>query len=704
MKFFGLLVLLTINGALAQDLACGEGGRCQSQLMRVEVANDTLNQAVNSVERLEDVALPAIDTFLQSASFSESFITDYPMEPMGFPVNKERCLSEQAEGDPNFAGIDCADPILCAAPSVSALVKDEICLKVPCALLKGNQMNQCPNNGQARPTMVHFPQPVGVRKLAMSPTSISAENNVLRVCFNITNMEISTAVEMEFQQDPAVSYDRLGMRNLSVNLDGPRQICMSATVDMRLPNPVSQIRIENQGGGDFVSNTMVDRALASAQVYGLDGYSAATIGILQTTALPPLVRHLRPTVETAIKESLAEVFEEQIGVMLNSFKAGTAPTTMQAGSDSFVSELGVGNLAVSKYVDLMDCALKKRAGTPIPADHKCLNQIYHFKKKKLRLQDIPNPTKAAQYLREQMDLYEHVTSERMRQSILALEPAMAQLGLADLYRTQVYPQANRITTNQMSSQLLNNVELMTSLGGRVNSSFGVSLPEICDLRNPSPHAGRAIPNCPVQTYVDLNELNRLLTSMYESGRLCHRGRGDFIPELDAAGRPRYNDNDSPRGTGCKFLVEGTEDGMSCFLNGAPQLRFDAATRGYRLQMNTRACFRDAVFLGQGKIGGDINFDISFTPTVCEGGDFCLENGQADWNVVEGTAQGALRESSFFNGIVKNAIDKQLNELLGQTIRLPLSSTEGPMSVVPLEAEGRIDVGDGFFGACLKLKD
>jgi len=703
MKFLGLLFFLSMNGAWAQDLPCAEGGRCQSQLMRVEVANETLNQVVNSAQQLEDVAIPAIDTFLKSESFAKSFITDYPMEPMGFPVNTIRCESEKSEGDPNFVGIDCADPMLCASPTVSNLVKDEICLKVPCPLLKGNEMNQCPTNGQARPTLVHFPEPVGVRKLEMRPTSITSENNVLRACFDVTELELSTALEMEFQQDPAVSYDRLGMRNVRVKLDGPRQVCMSASVDMRLPNPVSQIRIESQSG-DFVSNGMVDSALATAQVYGLDGYSATTVGILQTTALPPVVRYLRPTVEAAIKESLAEVFQEQVGVMMNSFGGAATPTTMQTGSDSFVSELGVGNLAVSKYVDLMDCALKKRNGTPIPATHKCLNQIYHFKNKNLRLQDIPKPEKAAQYLREQMEFYEHVTSESMRQEILALEPTMAQMGLAELYRTQVLPQANRITTNQMSSQLLNNVELMTSLGGRVNSSFGVSLPEICDLTNPSPFANRSIPNCPVQTYVDLNEFNKLLTSMYESGRLCHRGRGNYVPELTANGEQRYNNNGSPRGTGCKFFLEGKEDGMSCFLNGAPQLRFDSATQGYKLQMNTQSCFRDAVILGQGKIGGDINFEIAFNPSVCEGGDFCIEDGQAEWNVVEGTARYALRESSFLNGMVRGKIDEELNKLLGETIRLPMSSTEGPMSVMPLEAEGRVDKGPGFFGACLKLKD
>ena len=108
-------------------------------------------------------------------------------------------------------------------------------------------------------------------------------------------------------------------------------------------------------------------------------------------------------------------------------------------------------------------------------------------------------------------------------------------------------------------------------------------------------------------------------------------------------------------------------------------------------------------LGQGKVAGDINFEIGYTPAICGQGDFCLENGQASWNVVPGTARYALKESSFLNGIVRRTIDKKLDEVIGQTIRLPLSSGEGAMSQIPLAAEGRIDVGPGYFGACLKVK-
>lgn len=120
-------------------------------------------------------------------------------------------------------------------------------------------------------------------------------------------------------------------------------------------------------------------------------------------------------------------------------------------------------------------------------------------------------------------------------------------------------------------------------------------------------------------------------------------------------------------------------------------------------LRTKECFRGGVFLGAGKIGGDIDFNIGFTPTVCNGGDFCLENGNADWSVVPGTALHSLRESNWLNGPVRRTIDSQLNKMVSETLRIPMSSGSGPLSQIPVVPEGRVDTGDGFFGACLKIR-
>lgn len=140
--------------------------------------------------------------------------------------------------------------------------------------------------------------------------------------------------------------------------------------------------------------------------------------------------------------------------------------------------------------------------------------------------------------------------------------------------------------------------------------------------------------------------------------------------------------------------------MRCYLNGAPKIVFDGSRNGYKVLLNTKDCFRGSVALGQGKIGGDINFEIAFTPTICGGGDFCLSKPDAQWNVVPNSARFALRESSFLNGMVKKTIDGKLNQMIGETIRIPLMGGTGMMANLPVIPEGRVDTGDGFFGACL----
>jgi hypothetical protein len=659
-----------------------------------------MNTVLSSSNQLQDVVLPAINTYVQSDNFRQNFLTDYPMEPMGFPFNLERCLREAER-----VTLNCEDPFLCSNPSVPADVRRSVCLNLPCAMILGSQqMGQCPAGADATPTRLHFPQPVNVREMGLNLLSATAEGGRIRVCFRMNSLEVNTALEVEFGQVPGVTYERMGVRNLRLQLDGPREVCMSAAVTIGAQPPVSDIRIETQAGTNFVSNSMIDRAVAGSEIYGLN-YSAQTINALKLTVAPAMARQFRPTVEDAVKKSLAEAFEAQIATLIGGLGGPGSPTSVETPSDSFISELGVGSFAVSKYVDLMDCALLKASGAQIPNSHNCLAQTYPlYDSGAMRRQDVPTPARAARYLREQMARYDHVTSESLRARLLALESRMqTPANLANLYRTEIRPLANQIGQNQDRSQLVRNVGLLSNLGSRL-STFGVNLPEICDVVNPSPMRDRSIPNCPIQMYVDLNELNRLLATMYQSGRLCHRGRGDYVPELDAQGRQRYV-NDAPVGTGCLFMMEEDPDGMRCFLNGPPRMEYDTASRSYKVHLATRQCFRGGVFLGAGKIGGDINFEIGFRPTVCEGGDFCLENGQAEWNVVPGTERFALRESNWLNGIVRRTIDAQLNKLVSSTIRLPLSSAaSGPMSMVPLEAEGQTDQGEGYFGACLKVRD
>ena len=696
------LILLNSFLAISQ-----EDCNCQTQIMRVEIQGSTISNVLNSNDKLKDIGLPSLQSYMDSDAFKKKFINEYPMEPMGFPFNKDICLKEKEQGDPKFQNVDCENTMLCGDPTVSADVKTEVCVALPCAMILGSQkMDQCPPQGVAKPTMLHFPEPIKLQKIAMTPTSLTSEDSTIRACFNMTELETSIAVGVEFGEDPAVAYERMGISNLNIKLDGPREVCMSGKLNLGSSEPLSEVKIEKNGEGHFVSNTMINQAISGSTISGVSGYSPATINVLKLTAAPALARHFRPTVEEAVQMTLAKTFQESISQMIGQIGNKGTANSISTPSNSIISEMGVANISVKKYVDLMDCALLKAEGTSFPAGHKCITQVFAaVKSKPLKAKQIPSPQKAAEILREQMGRYDQVTSENLKNQLLSFEERMQSPELNQIYQRQLRPLADRIANNQLQSHLINGVQLVSHLGSEDSmSGFGLSIPDICNVLNPSTHMGRNIPNCPIQAYVDLNEMNNLMKAMYDSGRLCHRGKGDFVPEVDSQGRQVYNKDDSPRGSGCFFAIEEDKDGMRCFLNGPPEIKFDSSTNGYKVSLKTQDCFRGGVFLGQGKIGGDINFEIGFTPSICGQGDFCLENGQADWSVVPGSARFALKESSWLNGIVRKTIDKQLNAIMSETIRLPLSSNSGPMSMVPLEAEGRIDAGPGFFGACLKVKE
>jgi hypothetical protein len=698
-KWSTLLLLFVITNTNAQI-----GCNCQSQLMRLEVEGGALTNALTSSPKLQEALVPSLTALFASDVFKSKVVTDYPMLPMGFPANIITCNKEKADGDPKFKNIDCYDPLLCASSDISQEVKSEVCVALPCSLIMGSQgMGKCGSKTLARPTMVHFPRPVGVKKLEMKPLSVSTDDGVLKACFDISALEITAGVDVEFGKEPNLDleYERMGLDNINVKIDGNREVCMSAKLDLSKPEPLSEISIEHKNG-NFISDKMIAESMAGANVRGMSGYTPATLSILKLTAVPPLARYFRPTLEDAIQKSLAKSFQLQVSTLIADLDK-KEPTQINTPTNSFLSEMGVGNIVVKKYIDLMDCSLLKQENKPIPAGHKCLNQLYPFKKKNLSQKDIPRPADAANMIAEQMARYDQVTSEDIRSRVASFENRMTGLNLGSVFNSKLKPIDKKISDKQLESSMFNNIQIMTKIGNGTSAGVGVAIPELCDIDNPSPHFGKSIPNCPIQTYIDLNELNSLLTSMFKSGRLCHSGKGDFVPETNAKGEQVRNDDGSPRGNGCLFSIEEDEDGMRCFLNGAPQLKYDSVSGGYKVDLKTKECFRGAVALGQGKIGGDINFEIGFTPSICDQGDFCLENGNANWNVVPGTARYALKDSSWFNGIVKGTIDKKLKEIISQTIKVPLSSGSGPMSMIPLEAEGRIDKGPGYFGACLKTK-
>jgi hypothetical protein len=675
---------------------------CQSQLVRMEIDNSLLQSQISS-DSMRSTLLPAVDRFLRSDTFQTNFVKKYPIDPMPVPFNKELCLSDKARGSVRYLQINCDDKTLCSNASVPEEIKAELCFSLPCAMIKGSRlMGECLPRLNARPVMLNFTDPFSLKNLEMTPLSISAEGNTIRSCFRIDKLESSVGIGVDFDQATGVSYERLGMSNIQINLDSPREVCMSARVDLTATPAISQIKVETPPGQNFVSEDMIDEGLSEAAPYGLSGYPPETLNVLKATVAPPILRHFTPTIEEAVKFSLGQSFELQLSKMIGD-RHPNGSSSVNLPADTIIHELGMANMAVKKYVDLMECSLDKIEDVIIPELSPCLTKKFLPRNRVLRLRDIPTPEAAANLLSQQMERFDRVTSETIKARIEALKPRLQAKNKLALYDRTLEPLANQIVANRPEAPMLQGLKLITGLSqSGTHTAVGISLPKLCNTEAPSLHAAQSIPDCPIQTYVDLEEMNRVLSAMYESGRLCHQGQGDYEPERDSRGRQVYNRDDSPRGRGCHFIIEEDPEGMRCFLNGAPKLKFDSATTSYKVEFKTKDCFRGPVFAGQGKLGGDINFDIGFTPTF-EDGDFVLSNSKANWSVVPGTARYALREESFFNGIVKSTIDKEISKVLKEAIRIPLTRTQGPLSNVPLIPDGRVDTGPGYFGACLKFR-
>lgn len=676
-----------MSSALAQNSS--EENQCRSQLMRMQIDRSAVNQALANNAAVGERILPALRTYLSSDAFKTSFVTDYPLEPVGFPFDKAICEREKAR-DPNFRNIDCNDTFLCGKSSVSDAVKTRLCFALPCSFVMGSQMASCAPQALARPKTLSFSSPVSLKKLDIVPENVSITNGNVRSCFLINSMDLGLGVAVDFD-----GYQSIGLNNLNVNLEAPRRVCLSAVLDVTKNPPISGVSLEHVGGQPFVSNAMIDKALRTSTVTGLTGYSPETLEILKVTGLPPLARHFRPSIENAIAQVLSSTFETSVSGYIAGVSTTNGPTRVDTPADSMISELGVGNIAVKKYVDVLDCALLKKERKPIPREHACLAGS--------SVDKVPTPENAVKKLKETMARNSNVTSESIRKRLVDFGPRMNALKLAQAYSRDIAPIATQIQATQSNSTLMSGIELVGGLSGDSQLNVGFCLPDICERERPSAHEGRSIPNCPIQTYVDINELNNLLKAMYDSGRLCHRGRGDFVPQTNARGEIVRDRSGLAQGAGCLLAVEEDPDGLRCYLNGPPKMIFDQATKRYNVDMKTKECFRGGVFAGIGKIGGDINFNIGFTPSICNGGDFCLENGEATWNVVPGTARFALRESSWLNSVVRKTIDGNLRDIVSNSLRFPVSSTQGPLSNVPVVPEGRVDLGDGYFGACLKVR-
>lgn len=695
MKYLLILLSLFSFQLFAQEQAC-HVQTCRSQLIRLELDSEAITEAIQTSTEVNSSGIEALRAYFNSDLFKESFITSYPIDALPFPHNSALCHIKQQDGNQMYQGINCEQENFCASESISESVRSEVCFSFPCSFFMGD-INKCPHTASSgAPTQIKFPGDIKLKDIKLTPQEVNIENNQIRGCFSVDKLDVDLNVLIDMKKDPVVDYQSIGLEGLELRMNEARRVCVSADLDLTSSTPISNVKIEKMQDR-FVSNNMIDRAVENASLKGLDGYSEGSRRVFRLSVLKPMARHFQDSIEGSIQISLASAFEEKLATYYSDFTSVKGPYAIETPQSSFVSELGVSNMMVSKYADLLECSILKSRGESI-SNQKCLSLSYSFGSDPLKEKQVPNIKKAVNHLKTQFNNYDNITSETLKNKLQSLK---SKLGDSQ-FKKDIVPLIETIARNQQNSRFMGGIELFTNFQNQQrNQSLGVGLQGICNTEANSPHLGKSMAGCAMQVYVDTNEFNRLIKMMYEDGRMCHRGRGDFVPQLDSSGEQVYKGGFA-QGSGCELALEEKANGMRCYLNGPPQLEFDPVTKKYKLDMKTKECYRGPVFAGQGRLGGDIDFEISYNPSVCEGGDLCLQDGTADWNVVPGTARGALRGSSFLNGIVHNTINEQLTSMLSDTMRLSFS--EGVLANLPIKGGSKVDRGTGFFGLCLELKN
>jgi hypothetical protein len=399
-----------------------------------------------------------------------------------------------------------------------------------------------------------------------------------------------------------------------------------------------------------------------------------------------------------------------------------SPESVSIDSNSLTSEFGISGNNLMNQLALLECAAMAAAGRPIPPNHACIGLPTPFDGP-ITTQSRPNPHWELSMLSSQI-LGTNVTSERIKQRLLAIredflnrEPryltghetpedlvrdrAFVRQAAQDQIDELLTPMIDLIANNQLRIQMPSILEIHNSISNTGNShDLATALPGICNERS-SPHANRSIPNCPVQVYADLNEFNNLLAEMWESGRMCTSGRGRFQPEREN-GERMYKDGLVPLGTGGCAIDAGR---MKCYIKAPPRLSWDSATRKYKTTIGLESCHHRPNSHNMGQFRSDFDVSMSFSPSLCDNGDFCVKNPSVNWSIVWGTQMSdTFITRNQLHGINSNSVGDSTIEAISNVFRLPLSAGVGPVVPLSLEADGRVDAGSGFFGACFRPRE
>ncbi|HXH31793.1 MAG TPA: hypothetical protein VNJ01_13350 [Bacteriovoracaceae bacterium] len=712
MKFL-IIVLLFVS---SRPSRAQEECVCKSQLVKIDVDSSALNQTLGTSEQIERILLPL--TNYMNADGADglksqlNLLRKYDVTPFAFSPNADACATLLLRKP---GAVNCKDPDLCADPQVDLKIRAELCDTLPCSVilgpasLKPEAVNKCPTSDtSAIFSTVHFKQEMGSEKENLNnqvnlkefdfdkDIKVTAEpGNKIKACFTITKFITTVGAEVEFAKVPGVNLERVGLKNFTLNLADDntkkRQVCMIGKVDFATKDILSGMKFET-GDNNLISDEMLEEALSNSQITGFSGYRASTLQWLKGSVGKNLAKHFRPGIEKALKESLEQTFQQTIGEYTRKLRPKRA-TTITAGSDSFVSELGMANITAGKSVDLLECSLAVARKKQFAPKDPCLDPVAIWGKKK-----FPKLTDALNLLVDQFERFDQVTSERLKTRLKALK---TEISLTSPHlSSKLDAVISKISQNQTNSELLKNVQIITELNENSNNSVSVGLPDICDTTNPSIIADKKVKDCNtgIQAFVDLNEMNRLLEKMYQTGRLCHSGKGDYtLP-------PGVVDSDKkePKGSGCFLALEDGDKGFRCFLNGPPSIKYFSEmkngieVKGYKVDTKMHKCFRNGYIGGLGKVTGSLDLSVSYTPSFCGDGDFCLENGKVDGNF-------DLQISKWFDSTAQKTVKKTLDTMLKESMRLPLSSGAEAFTNIPVVPVGSPEIGPGYFGACLKAK-
>lgn len=684
---------------------CVEAKDCQSQLFRFEISSAALNGAGNHL-------LPLLSNLAESEGLRNLIEQPRNISPITLPPKKEVCEREKSLNNPLFMEVNCDDHKLCEKNDLNSDVRMQLCFNLPCPIFEGTlQAGKCDGVSNIFTPTVSFPEPLKITKSRMVPTSVEFRAPEAHICFRIEELALTTTVQLNLDTRGTQLVDsHIRLSKVSPVLDAPKNVCVRAHIDLRSPTPVTQLRIETTDSTPFISDAMIREAASGINIAGLSGYPNSDLDRIKTEIIPPLLVPLRDTVESSLKSALSQVFEGEITRLAR----GGSGSSIEVNTQTMMTEAGLGSLRFRENLSRVQCTALASARRPIPQDHACrsIDMFGDSIDSPIFYLGLMNELKA---MKRQGD-HLNVTSERIKQELIALKEVMraerspnddpsdtsqfAENGrrrfrdyIEENIATYVDPQIERISENQLRNQLVSFVEFQDMQQGNFGRNVGVNVPEICSDTNPSPHARRSMPNCPIQAYTDLNEMNRLFDRMWRSGNLCQAGGGPYVATSE-----QYDEAGIPNGTGCEIEMNG----LRCFLNSAPAINWDPGTKKYKTRVNLKACHRRGIIAGIGRFGGDFTLDLSYVPEVASNGDFTLGRTTAKLRVVPGSERFDLVPSSSLRGTIMNTIETAASNALKNSVRIPFAGSLGSAGPVKLRPKGRVDTGAGFFGACLEV--